>query len=160
VNQDRNHFAACMVALGDADAMVTGVTRNFSVALEDIRRCIDPKPGHRVMGVSLVLARGRTVLVADTAVTEMPMPRSWPTSRSRPPASRAASATSRAGAAGVLDLRPPPGERAAHVQGAVRILDQRRVDFEYDGDMAADVALNMELREAYPFCRLSGRPMC
>ena len=72
INQDRNHFASCMVALGDADAMVTGVTRNFSVALEDVRRCIDPKPGHRVMGVSLVLARGRTVLVADTAVTEMP----------------------------------------------------------------------------------------
>src|SRR4029079_2775966 len=72
VNQDRNHFAACMVASGDADALVTGVTRNFSVALEDVRRCIDPKPGHRVMGVSLVLARGRTVLVADTAVTEMP----------------------------------------------------------------------------------------
>src|SRR6202041_3001453 len=72
VNQDRNHFAACMVALGDADAMVTGVTRNFSGAREDIRRCIDPKPGHRVMGVSLVLARGHTVLVADTAVTEMP----------------------------------------------------------------------------------------
>src|SRR5258706_7282178 len=71
VNQDRNHFAACMVALGDADAMVTGVTRNFSVALEDIRRCIDPKPGHRVMGVSLVLARGRTVLVADTADIQM-----------------------------------------------------------------------------------------
>ncbi|MGA6977988.1 MAG: NADP-dependent malic enzyme, partial [Pseudolabrys sp.] len=72
VNQDRNHFAACMVALGDADAMVTGVTRNFSVALEDIRHVIDPKPGHRVIGVSVVIARGRTVLVADTAVTEMP----------------------------------------------------------------------------------------
>src|SRR5438309_526182 len=72
VNQDRNHFAACMVALGDADAMVTGVPRNFSVALADVRRCIDPKPGHRVMGVSLVLARGRTVLVADTAVSETP----------------------------------------------------------------------------------------
>ena len=72
VNQDRNHFAACMVALGDADAMVTGVTRNFSVALEDIRHVIDPKPGHRVIGVSVVVARGRTVLVADTAVTEMP----------------------------------------------------------------------------------------
>ena len=72
VNTDRNHFAACMVALGDADAMVTGVTRNFSVALEDVRHVIDPKPGHRVIGVSLVVARGRTVLVADTAVTEMP----------------------------------------------------------------------------------------
>ena len=59
VNQDRNHFAACMVALGDADAMVTGVTRNFSVALEDVRHVIDPKPGHRVIGVSVVL------LVAD-----------------------------------------------------------------------------------------------
>src|SRR4029434_2712380 len=72
VNQDRNQSASCVVALGAADAMVTGVTRNFSVALGDVRRCIDPKPGHRVMGVSLVLARGRTVVVADTAVTEMP----------------------------------------------------------------------------------------
>src|SRR6476469_9438908 len=72
VNQDRNHFAACMVALDDADAMVTGVTRNFSVALEDVRRVIDCKPGHRVIGLSLVLSRGRTVLVADTAITEMP----------------------------------------------------------------------------------------
>src|SRR5712675_545057 len=70
VNQDRNHFAACMVALGDADAMVTGVTRNFSVALDDVRHVIDAKPGHTVIGVSLVLARGRTVLVADTAVSE------------------------------------------------------------------------------------------
>jgi malate dehydrogenase (oxaloacetate-decarboxylating)(NADP+) len=157
VNQDRNHFAACMVALGDADAMVTGVTRNFSVALEDIRRCIDPKPGHKVMGVSLVLARGRTVLIADTAVTEMPS------------AENLADITvEAAGVARRFGYEPrvallafstfghPPGERAAHVQGAVRILDQRRVDFEYDGDMAADVALNMELREAYPFCRLTG----
>src|SRR6201997_601517 len=157
VNQDRNHFAACMVALGDADAMVTGVTRNFSVALEDIRRCIDPKPGHRVMGVSLVLARGRTVLVADTAVTEMPSAEIL-----------ADIAVEAAGVARRFGYEPriallafstfghPPGERSAHVQGAVKILDQRHVDFEYDGDMAADVALNMELREAYPFCRLSG----
>jgi malate dehydrogenase (oxaloacetate-decarboxylating)(NADP+) len=157
VNQDRNHFASCMVALGDADAMVTGVTRNFSVALSEITHCIDPKPGHRVMGVSLVLARGRTVLVADTAVTEMPNAEIL-----------ADIAVEAAGVARRLGYEPrlallafstfgnPPGERAVHVQGAVRILDQRRVDFEYDGDMAADVALNMELREAYPFCRLSG----
>src|SRR5687767_8951972 len=72
VNQDRNHFASCVVALGDADALLTGVTRNCSVALDEVRHCIDPKPGHRVIGVSLVIARGRTVLVADTAVTEMP----------------------------------------------------------------------------------------
>src|SRR5664279_1877777 len=68
VNTDRNHFGACMVALGDADAMVAGISRNYSVVLEDVRRVIDAKPGHRVIGVSVILARGRVVLVADTAV--------------------------------------------------------------------------------------------
>ncbi|MPZ57102.1 MAG: NADP-dependent malic enzyme [Rhizobiales bacterium] len=157
VNTDRNHFAACMVAHDEADAMVTGVTRNFSVALQDVQRCIDPKPGHRVMGLSLVLARERTVLVADTAVTEMP----------RGP-DLAEIAIEAAGVARRLGYEPrlallafstfgyPPGERAEFVKDAVRILDQRRVDFEYDGDMAADVALNPELMAAYPFCRLSG----
>ena len=53
-------------------------------------------------------------------------------------------------------LRWLPWERSQRVLEAVQLLDQRRVDFEYDGEMAADVALNMELREAYPFCRLSG----
>jgi malate dehydrogenase (oxaloacetate-decarboxylating)(NADP+) len=157
INTDRNHFASCMVALGDADAMVTGVTRNFSVALDDILRCIDAKPGHRVMGVSLVLARGRTVLVADTAVTEMP-----------DAGEIADIAVEAARVARALGYEPrlallaystfghPPGERSARVQEAVRLLDKRRVDFEYDGEMAADIALNMELRDAYPFCRLSG----
>ena len=157
VNQDRNHFAACMVALGDADAMVTGVTRNFSVALEDIRHVIDPKPGHRVIGVSMVLARGRTVLVADTAVTEMPDAQEI-----------ADIAIEAAGVARRLGYEPrlallafstfghPEGERSTRVIEAVKILDGKRVDFEYDGEMAADVALNPELAAAYPFCRLSG----
>jgi malate dehydrogenase (oxaloacetate-decarboxylating)(NADP+) len=61
-----------MVALGDADAMVTGATRNYSTALDDVRHVVDAKPGHRVIGISLCLARGRTVLVADTAIHEMP----------------------------------------------------------------------------------------
>ena len=157
VNQDRNHFAACMVALGDADAMVTGVTRNFSVALEDIRHVIDPKPGHRVIGVSMVLARGRTVLVADTAVTEMPDAQEI-----------ADIAIEAAGVARRLGYEPrlallafstfghPEGERSTRVIEAVKILDGKRADFEYDGEMAADVALNPELAAAYPFCRLSG----
>ncbi|HZT26607.1 MAG TPA: NADP-dependent malic enzyme [Pseudolabrys sp.] len=157
VNTDRNHFAACMVALGDADAMVTGATRNFSVALEDVRRVIDPKPGHRVIGASLVVARGRTVLVADTAVTEMPDAEEL-----------ADIAMEAAGVARRLGYEPrlallafstfghPEGERSSRVIEAVRVLDQRRVDFEYDGEMAADVALNPELMAAYPFCRLSG----
>jgi malate dehydrogenase (oxaloacetate-decarboxylating)(NADP+) len=156
VNTDRNHFAACMVALDDADAMVTGVTRNFSVALEDVRRVIDPKPGHRVIGISLVLARGRNVVVADTAITEMPKAEDL-----------ADIAIEAAGVARRLGYEPrlallaystfghPPGERSAHVIEAVKILDQRRVDFEYDGEMSADVALNPEAAANYPFSRLS-----
>jgi malate dehydrogenase (oxaloacetate-decarboxylating)(NADP+) len=156
INQDRNSFAAAMVAQGDADALVTGVTRNFSIALQEVRRIIDPKPGHRVIGVSLVLARGRPVVVADTAITEMPEAHDL-----------AEIAIEAAGVSRRLGYEPrvamlafstfghPPGERTARVHEAVRILDSRRVDFEYDGEMGADIALNKELMAVYPFCRLS-----
>ncbi|MGO9774201.1 MAG: NADP-dependent malic enzyme [Roseiarcus sp.] len=158
INQDRNSFAAAMVAQGDADALVTGVTRNFSIALEEVRRVIDHKPGHRLIGVSLILARGRPILVADTAITEMPTAQDL-----------AQIAIEAAGVARRLGYEPrvamlafsnfghPPGERAQRVQDAVGILDAQRVDFEYDGEMGADVALNRELMSAsYPFCRLTG----
>jgi malate dehydrogenase (oxaloacetate-decarboxylating)(NADP+) len=156
INQDRNTFAAAMVAQGDADALVTGVTRNFSIALEEVRRVIDPKPGHRVIGVSLVLSRGKPVVVADTAITEMPEAQDI-----------ADIAIEAAGVARRLGYEPrvamlafstfghPPGERTARVHEAVRILDSRRVDFEYDGEMGADIALNKELMAVYPFCRLT-----
>ncbi|RVA71827.1 NADP-dependent malic enzyme, partial [Mesorhizobium sp. M7A.F.Ca.CA.001.11.2.1] len=143
INNDRNHFAACMVALGDADGIVTGVTRNYSTALDDIRRVIDAKPGHRVIGVSIVLARGKTVLVADTAVHDMPN-----AEQIADIAEEAAGFARRMGYEPRLAMLAystfghPQGERSERVQEAVRILDKRRVDFEYDGEMAADVALN------------------
>ncbi|MGL5448329.1 MAG: NADP-dependent malic enzyme [Rhabdaerophilum sp.] len=157
INNDRNTFAASMVALGDADAMVTGLTRNYSAALSEIRRVINDKPGHRAIGVSLVLARGRTVMVADTAIHEMPSAEEL-----------ADIAVEAAGAARRLGYTPrvallafstfgnPEAERSERVREAVQILDRRRVDFEYDGEMGADVALNPEIMAAYPFCRLSG----
>ena len=156
INQDRNYFAAAMVAQGDADALVTGVTRNFSIALEEVRRVIDCKPGHRVIGVSLILARGRPVLAADTAITEMPTAEDL-----------AEIAVEAAGVARRLGYEPrvamlafsnfgqPQGERALRVQEAVRILDAHRVDFEYEGEMGADIALNRESMGVYPFCRLT-----
>ncbi len=156
INNDRNHFAACMLALGDADGVVSGVTRNYSTVLEDIRRVIDEKPGHRVIGASIVLARGRTVIVADTAVHDMPNAEEL-----------ADIAEEVAGFARRMGYEPrvamlaystfghPEGERSQRVQEAVKILDKRRVDFEYDGEMAADVALNARAMAQYPFCRLS-----
>jgi malate dehydrogenase (oxaloacetate-decarboxylating)(NADP+) len=157
VNSDRNHFGACMVALGDADAMVSGLTRNYSTVLEDVRRVIDAKPGHRVIGVSIALCRGRTVLVADTAVHDMPNAEEI-----------ADIAEEAAGFARRMGYEPrvamlahstfgtPFSERSERIQEAVKLLDRRRVDFEYDGEMAADVALNSRLLKQYPFCRLSG----
>jgi malate dehydrogenase (oxaloacetate-decarboxylating)(NADP+) len=157
INNDRNHFAACMVALGDADGIVTGVTRNYSTALEDVRRVVDARPGHRVIGVSIVLARGRTVLVADTAVHQMP-----------DAVEIADIAEEAAGFARRMGYEPrvamlaystfghPQGERSERIQEAVKILDKRRVDFEYDGEMAADVALNPRAKALYPFMRLTG----
>ncbi len=157
INNDRNHFGACMVALGDADAMVAGISRNYSTVLDDVRRVIDPKPGHRIIGVSIILARGRLVLVADTAVHDMPT-----ASEIADIAEEAAGVSKRMGYVPRVALLAystfgqPEGERSKKVRDAVEILDQRRVDFEYDGEMSADVALNAKAMAAYPFCRLSG----
>ncbi len=156
VNSDRNHFGACMVALGDADAMVSGITRNYSTVLEDTLRVIDPKPGHKVIGISMVLARGRMVLVADTAVHDLPTPEDLADI-----AEEAAGVAQRMGYTPRVALLAystfglGSGDRAEKVRKAVEILDERRVTFEYDGEMAADVALNPKLMAAYPFCRLS-----
>ena len=156
VNTDRNIFSACMVSLGDADAMVTGVTRNYSLALEDIRKVIDPAENKRIVGISVIISNSRTVLVGDTNVHDMPT------------AEEIADIT-QAGAdlARKLGLDPhaallayssfgyPEGERSTFMREAVNILNKRNVDFEYDGEMAADVALNPEAMKLYPFCRLS-----
>lgn len=157
MNTDRNYFGSAMVALGDADCMVTGITRNYSTVLEDVRLMIDPKPGHRVIGMSMAICRGRTVLVADTAVHDMPNSTEL-----------ADIAEEAAGVARRLGYEPkvamlaystfghPQGERSERVQEAVKLLDKRNVDFEYDGEMAADVALNADIMSSYPFCRLTG----
>jgi malate dehydrogenase (oxaloacetate-decarboxylating)(NADP+) len=159
VNQDRNVFASCMVATGDADAVVTGTTRSYSAALEGISMAIDPVPGRVAFGVSIIISRqAGTVLVADTAIHE------------RPDAATLASiARGSAAAARRLGMEPrvaflsfstfgdPRGTIPGSIREAVKLLTERGADFEFDGEMAADVALDPKLRASlYPFCRLSG----
>src|SRR5690606_8492514 len=157
INNDRNHFAACMVALSDADGMVTGLTRNYSTALDDVRRVIDARPGHRVIGVSIVLARGRTVIVADTAVHDMP-----DANQIADIAEETANFARRMGYEPRIAMLAystfghPPGERSERIQEAVNILEKRRVDLESDAGRTAHVALNSRLTPQYPFGRLSG----
>jgi malate dehydrogenase (oxaloacetate-decarboxylating)(NADP+) len=157
VNQDRNVFGACIVALGDADGMVTGVTRNYSTALEDVRKVIDATQGERVMGLSVVLSKGRTLFVSDTAVTEFP-----DAAQLAQIVLQSATLARQFGVEPRLALLShsnfgnPTMERSEKIRAAVSILDRREdIDFEYEGEMNADVALNPEALKLYPFSRLS-----
>ncbi len=156
VTNDRNIYAASMLAAGHADAMVTGVTRNYSVALNDVRTVLDPRPAQRPIGVSLIFSRGRMVFVADTNVHDMPTAEELADI-----AVQAANVARRFGYTPRVALLAystfgfPRGERSERLIEAVQLLDKRGVDFEYDGEMAADVALDREHMALYPFCRLS-----
>ncbi|MGU3574293.1 NADP-dependent malic enzyme [Brucellaceae bacterium C25G] len=157
INNDRNHFAACMVALGDADGMVTGITRNYATGLEDVRRVIDSKPGHRVVGVSIAICRDRTVFIADTAVHEQPSAEELADIAVEAAGmARRMGYTPRVALTAYSTFGHMGGERSATIQEAVRILEKRHVDFEFDGEMSAEVALNGKLMAQYPFIRLSG----
>ncbi len=155
INQDRNVFGAAMVAAGHADGMVTGLTRPYSVALEEVRRVLDPKPGNRLIGVSIIIARGRTVLVADTNVHEMPT-----AEEIADIAVLAAKVSRRLGQEPRVALLAystfgnPMSERSERLREAKTLLDARKVDFEYDGEMSADVALNRDVMKLYPFSKL------
>ena len=158
VNNDRNVFGACMVAMGQADAMITGTTRNYSVSLGEIRRVVDVRPGRIVFGLSMIVTRGRTVFVADTTVHETPT-----SEQLAEIASQAASVARRLGheprvaLVSFSSFGNPVHHATDRIRKAVQILDaQRKIDFEYDGEMSPDAALNPEVMKLYPFSRLRG----
>ena len=157
VNRDRNIFGALLVALGEADMMVTGLTRPFRQSMIDVMKVIGPKPGHTPFGIHLMVGRNHTVFLADTTVNE------------RPTASQLADiATQTAEVARRMGHEPrvafmsysnfgnPQGKWIEHIREAVLELDQRQVDFEYEGEMTPEVALNAASMKKYPFSRLSG----
>ena len=157
VNQDRNVFGACMVAEGDADAMVTGLTRNYISVLRDVRRVIDPKPGQRLFGLTVMVARGRTVFIADTTVHELPDKIELADIAIQAAhAARRMGFTPRVAFLSFSSFGSRRVEKAMQVREAVEEMNARSVDFEYDGEMSVDVALDPELMKLYPFCRLSG----
>lgn len=158
VNQDRNIFAAAMLALGEGDAMITGTTRPFSQSLRQVRTVIDDENGPTPFGVSIVATRHQTVLIADTSVTE------------RPTAEQLAAIAIRAAAFGrrmgqeprvafisYTTFGNPPGRHIEELRDAVKLLDSLKTDFEYEGEMGPDVALSFDMqRKFYPFSRLTG----
>ena len=154
INQDRNYFGAAMVARGQADCMVTGVTRNFNMVLKEVRRVLDVK--ERMIGLSVLLARGRTLFVADTSIHELPNAEELAEIAVQAAATvRKLGKTPRVAFLSYSTFGNPPGDRGEKVREAIRILDQRGVDFEYEGEMPPELALDPDARAAYPFMRLS-----
>jgi len=158
VNLDRNVFAACMVACGDADAMVSGVTRNSFDVLDEVTRVIEVTPGSVMFGLTILLGRERPLLLADTLVHETPSPAQLADIAMQAAAkAREIGLVPRVALLSYANFGNPTGPDCERVRQAVGLLDQRRPDFEYDGEMSPDVALDARLmRQLYPFCRLGG----
>jgi malate dehydrogenase (oxaloacetate-decarboxylating)(NADP+) len=155
INQDRNYFAASMLARGDADAMVTGTTRNFNMVLKEVRRVLDVE-GDGLIGLSIVLAKGRTLFIADTSINELPSAEDLADIAVQAAATvRKLGRTPRVAFLSYSTFGNPPGERGAKVREALEILDRKGVDFEYEGEMPPELAIDASLRSAYPFMRLS-----
>ena len=156
-NRDRHVFAALMLAHGHGDGMVTGATRKGAHVLAMINHVFDAKPSDGAVGITAVLHKGKIVLIGDTLVHE------WPDENDLADIAERGALVARG-----LGLEPrvaflsfsnfgyPVSERATKMYQAAEVLDRRGADFEYEGEMTVDVALNVEQMTSYPFCRLTG----
>jgi malate dehydrogenase (oxaloacetate-decarboxylating)(NADP+) len=157
VRNDRVIWASCMVACGDADGAITGNTRRFGASLDKITQVVDVRPGEIMFGLNMVVAKGKTIFVGDTSVNEYPS--------SEELAEIAISAARVVKLFGFIPkvafvshstFGQPLTSRTKHIKKAVEILKNKNVDFDFDGDMQPDVALNAEYKELYPFSSIVG----
>ena len=157
VNQDRNVFSSLLLKMGEADAVITGVTRGFGQTLSEVRRVIDPAPGMTPFGMHIVVGQHHTVFLADTTVNERPSAEEMADiAEASAAVARRMGQEPRVAFLSYSNFGNPRGTWLDPIREAVAILDARGVSFEYEGDMAPDVALNPRMAAAYPFSRLSG----
>ncbi len=157
VNRDRNIFGALLLTMDQADAMITGVTRTFSQTLRELRRVLDPKTGETPFGIHLMVGKTHTVFIADTTVNERPSAEELAKIATRTAeVARRMGHEPRVAFLSYSTFGNPHGNWLDNIRGAVTILDEQKPNFEYEGEMPPDVALNPALMARYPFCRLSG----
>ncbi|WP_294210879.1 NADP-dependent malic enzyme [uncultured Sphingomonas sp.] len=157
INQDRNIFGSVMLQLGQADAMITGITRTYAQSFREIRRVIDPVDGKVPFGIHLLVGQSHTVFIADTTVNERPSGEELADIAERTAAvARRMGHEPRVAFLSYSTFGNPEGQWIDNVRDGVAALDKRQVGFEYEGDMAPDVALNPKQMANFPFSRLSG----
>ena len=157
VNQDRNVFAALMLKLGEADAMITGTTRTYAQSMREVRRVIDPAEGRIPFGVHVLVGQSHTVFMADTTVNERPTAEQLADiAEGTAAVARAMGHEPRVAFLSYSTFGNPEGSFLTNLRDAVTALEKRNVSFEFEGEMAPDVALNPKVMASYPFSRLSG----
>lgn len=158
VNHDRNVFAACMVANGHADALVTGMTRSFQASFEYVTQVIGPKKGKEFVTTSMLVSRGRTVFMGDTSIHERPSGEQMADiAEVIAEKARSMGHIPRVAILSFSNFGSPESEITQTARDAVAVLDKRKVKFEYEGEMTADIALDYNLMQSrYPFSRLTG----
>ncbi|MEH3102448.1 MAG: NADP-dependent malic enzyme [Sphingomonas phyllosphaerae] len=157
INQDRNIFGSVLLQLGEADAMITGVTRPFAQSMREIKRVIDPAPGRTAFGIHVLVGQSHTVFIADTTVNERPTAEELADIAEQTAAvARRLGQEPRVAFLSYSTFGNPNGQWLDNIRGAVQVLDDRKVSFEYEGEMAPDVALNPRQLKNFPFARLSG----
>jgi malate dehydrogenase (oxaloacetate-decarboxylating)(NADP+) len=157
VRNDRVIWASCMVACGDADGAVTGNTRRFGASLDKIKQVVDTRPGEIMFGLNMVVYKGKTIFIGDTSVHEYPS--SDQLADIAISSSRVAKLfgfTPKVAFVSHSTFGQPLTSRTKHIKKAVEILKDRGVDFEFDGDMQPDVALNENYKKLYPFSSIVG----
>ncbi|MBO9574575.1 MAG: NADP-dependent malic enzyme [Sphingobium sp.] len=157
VNRERNIFAALMLQLGEGDVLITGTTRTYAQSMRELRRVIDPAPGRTAFGIHVLVGQSHTVFMADTTVNERPNAEELADIAIETAAvARRMGHEPRVAFLSYSTFGNPAGNWLEGIRDAVHLLDERGVDFEYEGEMAPDVALNAQVMKNYPFCRLSG----
>ena len=157
VRNDRVIWGSCMVACGDADAMVTGNTRRYGQSLQKITKVIPPRPGEIMFGLNMVVNKGKTVFIGDTSVHEYPSSRQLADiAISSARVVRLFGFTPKVAFLSHSTFGQPMTSRTKHIRDAVEILKNKNVDFKFDGDMQPDVALNDAYKELYPLSEIVG----
>jgi malate dehydrogenase (oxaloacetate-decarboxylating)(NADP+) len=157
INQDRNIFGAVLLQLGEADAMITGITRTYAHTMREVRRVIDPEAGRTPFGIHLMVGQSHTVFMADTTINERPSAEELADIAEQTAlVARRMGHEPRVAFLSYSTFGNPEGRWLENIRAAVCVLDGRKVSFEYEGDMAPDVALNPQQLANYPFARLSG----
>jgi malate dehydrogenase (oxaloacetate-decarboxylating)(NADP+) len=157
VNRDRNIFGSLLVKMGVADAMVSGMTRPYAQTLREVKRVIDPAADRTPFGIHVMVSKDKTVFIADTTVNERPTASELADiAEGTVAVARRMGHDPRVAFLSYSNFGNPSGGHLANIREAVTILDGRDVDFEYEGEMMADVALNPVVMKNYPFMRLTG----